>query len=86
MKGQVFNRSGHIIVNAYVEVLVDGHSRAVPPARSNEQGWYEFNIEAGRKVTIHRMKVDNRYVQLAPTDFTVTAKSGCYQLINIHQH
>jgi len=85
VKGQVFDSNGHIIVNAYVEILVEGQSGLVPPARSNEQGWYEWILGAGQKVRFVSLTVNGQRVSFSPPDFEVRAKSGCFQHVDFVQ-
>jgi len=85
VKGQVLDRNGHIIVNAYVEILVEGQSGLVPPARSNEQGWYEWILGSGQKVRFVSLTVNGQRVSFSPPDFEVRAKSGCFQRVDFVQ-
>jgi hypothetical protein len=85
VKGQVFDRNGNIIVNARVEITVDGQSNVVPVGRSNEDGWYEFTLNPGQVVRFVRLEVGGRNVGFAPADLQVTSQSGCYQRVDFRQ-
>ena len=85
VKGQVFDRNGRVIVNAYVEILVEGQAGVVPPARTNEQGWYEWILRPGQKVRFVSLTVNGRRVSFSPPNFEVEAKSGCFQRVDFVQ-
>ena len=85
VKGQVFDRNGHIIVNAYVEILVEEQSGLVAPARTNEQGWYEWVLGSGQRVRFVSLTVNRRRVSFSPPDFEVKATSGCFQHVDFVQ-
>jgi hypothetical protein len=85
VKGQVFDRNGNVIVNAYVEITVSGQSGVVPPGRTNEAGWYEWNLSPGQIARFVRLTVGGRIVPFAPSNFEVTATSGCYQRVDFRQ-
>jgi len=85
VKGQVLDRNGHIIVDAYVEILVEGQSGVVPPARSNEQGWYEWPLASGQKVRFVSLTVNGQRVSFSPPDFEVRTMSGCFQRVDFVQ-
>jgi serine/threonine protein kinase len=85
VKGQVFDRNGNIISNAYVEIKVNGQSGLVPPGRSNEQGWYEWNLTPGQVARFVRLTVNGREVTFTRVGFEVKAISGCYQRVDFRQ-
>lgn len=82
VKGQVFDRNGNIIVGAVVEVTVEGIAGVVPPGRTNEQGWYEWNLTPGQRIRIVSLEVGGQSMSFTPSDFEVVSQSGCYQHVN----
>ena len=85
VKGQVFDSNGRVIVNAYVEIMVEDQSGLVAPARTNEQGWYEWVLGSGQKVRFVSLTVNGRRVSFSPSDFEVRAESGCFQHVDFVQ-
>ena len=86
VKGQVFAYDGRVVPNALVEILVDGQAGVVPLGRTNEQGWYEFNLRDGQVARFVRLEVGWGDVPFAPMNYEVTARSGCYQRIDFQQN
>ena len=85
VKGRVFDRNGRIIVGALVEILVEGQPGIVPVGRTNEEGWYEFNLRSGHDATFVRLEIDGQSMSFYPKSYTVTAKSRCYQQVDFRQ-
>jgi hypothetical protein len=82
VKGQVFRRSGQIIVGAVVEILIEGQRGIVPPGRTNQDGWYEWNLTPGQRVRFVSLVVDGRPVAFTPANFEVVSTGGCYQWVD----
>lgn len=82
VKGQVFRRNGQIIVGAVVEVLIEGQRGIVPPGRTNQDGWYEWNLTPGQRVRFVSLVVDGRSVAFTPANFEVISTGGCYQRVD----
>lgn len=85
VKGRVFDRHGRIIVGARVEILVEGRSGIVPVGRTNQDGWYEFNLRSGQDATFLLLEIDGQSMSFYPDDYAVTVKSGCYQRVDFRQ-
>jgi len=86
VKGQVFDRDGNIIPNAYVWITLNGWSYDTP-ARSNEAGWYEFFLEKGLKVQIVSVVINGEEVELVGNeDLEFKAQGGCFEHVNIREH
>jgi len=85
VKGRVFDRSGSIIVGALVEILVEGRPSIVPVGRTNQDGWYEFNLRSGQEATFVRLEIDGQVMSFYPEDYTVEARSRCYQQVDFRQ-
>jgi hypothetical protein len=68
-----------------VEIKVNGQSGLVPPGRSNEQGWYEWNLTPGQVARFVRLTVNGREVTFTRVGFEVKAISGCYQRVDFRQ-
>lgn len=86
VKGQVFDREGNVIPNAYVWITLNGWPYDTP-ARSNEAGWYEFFLEKGLKVKIVSMVIDGQEVELVGhEDLEFKAQGGCFEHVNLRQN
>jgi hypothetical protein len=85
VKGRVYDRNGRIIVGALVEILVEGRPNIVPVGQTNQDGWYEFNLRSGHAATFVRLEIDGQNVSFYPQDYTVKARSRCYQRVDFHQ-
>lgn len=85
VKGQVFDKSGRIIVGAVVTILVEGQSNIVPPGRTNEAGWYEWNLSPGQRVTFASLTVGGHRASFAPQNFEVRSQGGCFQHVNFRE-
>lgn len=85
VKGQVFDRDGNVLPNAYVWITLNGWPYDTP-ARSNEAGWYEFFLEKGLKVQIVSMVIDGEEVELVGhQDLEFKAQGGCFEHVNLRQ-
>ncbi|MFQ6058102.1 MAG: SH3 domain-containing protein [Anaerolineae bacterium] len=87
VKGQVFDRRGRIIVGARVGIWIDGYWWDSPanPARTNEAGWYEWNLTVGQRVRFVSLTVGGRPVSFTPSGFEVRATGGCFQHVNFRE-
>lgn len=87
VKGQVFDRQGRIIVGARVGIWIDGHWWDSPanPARTNEAGWYEWNLTVGQRVRFVYLTVRGQEASFTPEEFEVEATGGCYQHVNFRE-
>jgi len=87
VKGQVFDRSGNIIVGAMVEIWIDGAPWVSPanPARTNQDGWYEWTLGIDQTVRFVKLYVNGRQVSFSPLNFEVKTQSGCFQQVNFRQ-
>jgi len=87
VQGQVFDRQGRIIVGARVGIRIDGQWWNSPanPARTNEAGWYEWNLTPGQRIRFVSLEVGGRQVAFSPRDFEVDSVGGCYQHVNFKQ-
>jgi len=85
VKGQVFDRDGNVLANAYVWITLNGWPYDTP-ARSNEAGWYEFFLDKGLKVKIVSMVVEGEEVELVGhEDLEFKAQGGCFEHVNLRQ-
>jgi hypothetical protein len=87
VKGQVFDRQGRVIVGARVGIWLDGRWWDSPanPARTNEAGWYEWNLTVGQKVRFVSLNVGGQEVSFTPEGFEVEATGGCYQHVDFRE-
>ena len=87
VKGQVFDRQGRVIVGARVGIWLDGRWWDSPanPARTNEAGWYEWNLTVGQRVEFVSLNVGGQEVSFTPEGFEVEATGGCYQHVNFRE-
>jgi len=87
VKGQVFDSRGNIIRGALVEIWIDGSRWDDPanPARTNEDGWYEWILSLNQTIRFVALYVDGRQVAISPQGFEVPALSGCFQHVNFRQ-
>jgi len=86
VKGQVFDREGKVVVNAVVTITIDGQAGVVPPGRTNEAGWYEFNLKDGQTARFVALEVAGQPAAFAPPNYEVKARSGCYQRVDFRQN
>jgi hypothetical protein len=87
VKGQVFDKSGRVIVGARVEIWLDGARWNSPanPATTNGAGWYEWVLTPGQKVRFVSLTVGNTKATMVPANFEVKATSGCFQQVNLRE-
>jgi len=87
VKGQVFDSRGNIIRGALVEIWIDGSRWDDPanPARTNEDGWYEWILSLNQTIRFVALYVDGRQVAISPQGFEVPTLSGCFQHVNFRQ-
>ncbi|MCW5881161.1 MAG: hypothetical protein KIS91_09555 [Anaerolineae bacterium] len=86
VKGQIFDPSRRIIVRrAVVRALVNGQPNVLPPAPSNEDGWYEWFTSPNQDITIHTVTLDGRPAEIIGGPYTVRSTNGCFQHINLVQ-
>lgn len=87
VKGQVFDRQGNIIVRARVGIWIDGQWWNSPanPARTNEAGWYEWNLTPGQKIQFVSLEVGGQSAAFSPKYFEVPSVGGCYQRVDFEQ-
>jgi len=84
VNGQVFDAAGGIIQGAGVEIWIDGARWDDPanPAKTNEEGWYEWTLGLDQTIRFVALYVDGRQVTMAPEDFEVKTQAGCFQHVN----
>ncbi len=87
VKGQVFDRQGKVIRGAQVEIWIDGARWNDPanPAKTNEDGWYEWVLGLNQKVRFVALYVGGRQVTLSPQNFEVLTQANCFQQVNFRQ-
>lgn len=87
VKGQVFDRRGNVISGAQVEIWIDGSRWNNPanPARTNQDGWYEWILGLHQTVRFVALYVDGGQVTIYPQDLEVSTMPGCFQHVNFRQ-
>ncbi len=87
VKGQVFDRNGNVIVGAQVEMWLNGSRWDDPanPARTNEDGWYEWVIALDQSVRLSALYVDGRRVGFSPSDLVLTTQGACFHHVDFRQ-
>jgi hypothetical protein len=87
VKGQVFDSTGDVIQGAQVEIWIDGARWNNPanPARTNEDGWYEWTLGLDQTIRFVALYVDGRQMTIDPEGFEVKTQTGCFQHVNFRQ-
>jgi len=87
VKGQVFDRSGHVIPGARVEIWLNGARWDSPanPATTNGAGWYEWVLTPGQRVRFVSLTVGNTKATIVPAGVEVTSTSGCFQRVDFRE-
>ncbi|UCC65281.1 MAG: hypothetical protein JSV36_09680, partial [Anaerolineae bacterium] len=89
VKGQVFDTTGTVIPGAQVEILINGQRWDDPanPAKTNEEGWYEWVLGTGQVIRFVALYVDAERVSFASgvDPVEVEARAGCFQHVNFRQ-
>jgi hypothetical protein len=87
VKGQVFDSTGDVIQGAQVEIWIDGARWDNPanPARTNEDGWYEWTLGLDQTIRFVALYVDGRQMTIDPEGFEVKTQTGCFQHVNFRQ-
>jgi hypothetical protein len=87
VKGQVFDKQGQIIRGAAVKINIDGGAWNDPsnPAKTNEDGWYEWWFGVGQLISFVQLDVQGAPVQFAPQLFEVRTRAGCFQHVNFRE-
>ncbi len=52
------------------------------PARTNQDGWYEWILEPGQKVQFVELLIGDQSVAFSPVGFEVEARGGCFQRVD----
>jgi hypothetical protein len=84
VKGQVFDASGSVIEGALVEIWINGApwDSTANPARTNQDGWYEWVLSLDQMIRFVRLTVDGQEVPFRPVGFEVVTESGCFHQID----
>jgi len=87
VKGQVFDGNGNVIVGAQVEMWLNGEKWDNPanPARTNEDGWYEWVITLDQNVRLYALYIDGRRVGFTPNDLNFVTLPACFHHVNFRQ-
>jgi len=87
VKGQVFDRNGHVIPGARVEIWLDGARWNSPanPATTNGEGWYEWILTPGQRVRFVALTVGSTKATILPASVEVTSQSGCFQRVDFRE-
>jgi hypothetical protein len=79
--------AGGIVEGAEVEIWIDGARWDDPanPARTNEEGWYEWTLGLDQTVRFVALYLDGRQVTIDPQGFEVTTQAGCFEHVNFRR-
>ena len=87
VKGQIFDNQGRVIQGAAVKIGLNGGAWDDPanPARTNEDGWYEWWLGIGQRVSFLQLDIQGVPAQFGPKPFEVVARSGCFQHVDFRE-
>ncbi len=82
VKGQVFDRNGHVIVGAEVSVRIEDSLDAT--ARTNSDGWYEWILTAGQTVRFQSINWPG-HGRVTIQGVEVKTEAGCFNRVDFVQ-
>lgn len=87
VKGQVFDKHGNIIQGAAIKIAIDGGAWNDPanPARTNEDGWYEWWLGVGQRISFLQLDIQGVPAQFGPKSFEVETRAGCFQYVDFRE-
>lgn len=87
VKGRVLDRYGNPVGGARIKITLNGFQWDNPanPAITNPEGWYEFFLGVGQRVSFVEISVPGRQAKLSDSalTFTVTTQAEAYQHVDL---
>ena len=88
-KGRVLDRYGNGIYGARVKISIGGSTWNDPanPTTTNAQGWYEFVLGVGQRVSFREITVPGRQAKLSSSavSFVVTTQAAAYHHVDFQE-